>query len=44
MTSSAVLHMAYGTPESPDQFEAYFPHIRGGRAPSPESVANLRSR
>jgi ferrochelatase len=39
-----VLLMAYGTPETPDQVEAYFTHIRGGRAPSPESVERLRPR
>jgi ferrochelatase len=39
-----VLLMAYGTPETPDQVEAYFTHIRGGRTPSPESVARLRER
>jgi ferrochelatase len=39
-----VLLMAYGTPETPDQVEQYFTHIRGGRAPSAESVARLRQR
>jgi protoporphyrin/coproporphyrin ferrochelatase len=39
-----VLLMAYGTPETPDQVEPYFTHIRGGRIPSPESVARLRQR
>lgn len=39
-----VLLMAYGTPETPDDVEAYFTHIRGGRKPSPESVAHLRER
>jgi ferrochelatase len=39
-----VLLMAYGTPETPDQVEPYFTHIRGGRVPSPESVARLRHR
>ena len=29
-----VLLMAYGTPETPDQVEPYFTHIRGGRTPS----------
>lgn len=38
----AVLLMAYGTPETPDQVEAYFTHIRGGRKPSPEAVAGLQ--
>lgn len=36
--------LAYGTPESLDDVEAYFTHIRGGRKPSPEAVANLRER
>jgi ferrochelatase len=39
-----VLLMAYGTPESPDQVEDYFTHIRGGRKPSPEAVEYLRER
>ena len=39
-----VLLMAYGTPENTDQVEGYFTHIRGGRTPSPESVAHLRHR
>jgi protoporphyrin/coproporphyrin ferrochelatase len=39
-----VLLMAYGTPETPDQVEPYFTHIRGGRTPSAESVARLRQR
>ena len=39
-----VLLMAYGTPENADQVEAYFTDIRGGRKPSPESVAHLQHR
>lgn len=39
-----VMLMAYGSPESPDQVEAYFTHIRRGRAPSPEAVEKLRRR
>jgi ferrochelatase len=39
-----VLLMAYGTPETPDQVEPYFTHIRGGRTPSPEAVVNLQHR
>jgi ferrochelatase len=39
-----VLLMAYGTPDTPDQVEPYFTHIRGGRPPSAESVARLRER
>lgn len=41
---TGVLLMAYGTPEEPDQVEAYFTHIRGGRTPSSEAVENLRER
>jgi ferrochelatase len=40
----AVLLMAYGTPDTLDAVEPYYTHIRGGRAPSPEAVANLRAR
>jgi ferrochelatase len=43
-TPIGVLLMAYGTPETPDQVEPYLTHIRGGHAPSAESVARLRQR
>jgi ferrochelatase len=36
--------MAYGTPASLDDLEAYYTHIRRGRPPSAEQVAELRSR
>lgn len=39
-----VLLMAYGTPGSLDQVEPYYTHIRHGRVPSPELVAELRAR
>lgn len=39
-----ILLMAYGTPETPDDVEAYFTHIRGGRIPAPERVENLKQR
>lgn len=39
-----VLLLAYGTPEDTSQVEAYFTHIRGGRTPSPEAVADLQRR
>lgn len=39
-----VLLMAYGTPETPNQVEDYFTHIRGGRKPSPEAVEHLKER
>lgn len=39
-----VLLMAYGTPERPEEVEAYYTHIRGGRAPSADAVERLRKR
>lgn len=39
-----VLVMAYGTPAAPDQIEAYYTHIRRGRPPTPELLAELRGR
>ncbi|HEY6416921.1 MAG TPA: ferrochelatase [Acidimicrobiales bacterium] len=36
--------MAYGTPASPDDIEAYYTHIRRGRAPSAEQLADLAGR
>jgi protoporphyrin/coproporphyrin ferrochelatase len=36
--------MAYGTPASPDDIEAYYTHIRRGRAPSAEQLADLTGR
>lgn len=41
---TAVLLLAYGTPDTLDDVEAYFTHIRHGRTPSPEAVANLKGR
>ena len=41
---SAYLVLAYGTPGTLDDVEAYFTHIRHGRTPSPEAVANLKAR
>ena len=40
----AIFVLAYGTPERPEDVEAYFTHIRGGRTPSPESVQHLREK
>jgi ferrochelatase len=42
--TKGILLMAYGTPETPDQVEPYFTHIRGGRTPSPEAVQRLQDR
>lgn len=39
-----VLVMSYGTPESMDQIEAYYTHIRRGHAPTPEQLEHLRKR
>jgi protoporphyrin/coproporphyrin ferrochelatase len=36
--------MAYGTPRSPDDIEAYYTHIRRGRPPTPEQLADLAAR
>ena len=33
--------MAYGTPGAPDQVEPYYTHIRRGRPPTPEQLADL---
>jgi ferrochelatase len=39
-----VLVMSYGTPESLDQIEAYYTHIRRGNPPSPEQLHELKKR
>src|SRR5258708_6879343 len=39
-----VLVMAYGTPGSLDEVEPYYTHIRRGRPPSPEQLADLKGR
>lgn len=44
MATRGVLLMAYGTPDRLEDVEAYFTHIRGGRKPSPDAVANLVGR
>ncbi len=44
MVSEAVLLMAYGTPDRLDQVERYYTHIRRGRAPTPEALAELVER
>jgi ferrochelatase len=36
-----VVVMAYGTPASPEDVEAYYTHIRRGRPPEPEQLADL---
>ncbi len=47
MTEAAptgVLLMAYGTPATPDDLEAYYTHVRRGRPPTKEQLADLRRR
>jgi len=39
-----VLVMAYGTANGPDDVERYYTDIRGGRAPAPEHLSELRER
>ena len=39
-----VLVMAYGSPASADDVEAYYTHIRRGRPPTDEQLADLRRR
>jgi ferrochelatase len=41
---AGVLCMAYGSPRTLDDVAAYYAHIRGGRQPSPEAVAELTAR
>src|SRR6266513_5845000 len=41
---TGLLCMAYGSPRTDADVEAYYTHIRGGRQPSPESLDELRER
>lgn len=41
MTLTGVVVMAYGTPSGPEQVEAYYTHVRRGRAPTPGLLADL---
>ena len=43
-TPIGVLVMSYGTPAGPDDVEAYYTHVRRGRPPTPEQLADLRAR
>jgi protoporphyrin/coproporphyrin ferrochelatase len=40
----AVLLMAYGSPDTPDDVEPYYTHIRRGRPPTPELLEQLKGR
>ena len=42
--STAVLVMSYGSPEREGEVEAYYTHIRRGRPPTPEQLADLQRR
>jgi protoporphyrin/coproporphyrin ferrochelatase len=44
VSRSGLVVMAYGTPSSPDEVEPYYTHIRHGRAPSPDQLADLVGR
>jgi ferrochelatase len=39
-----LLVMAYGTPNTLDDLEGYYTHIRHGRKPTPEMIEDLRNR
>src|SRR5260370_3055177 len=41
---AGILCMAYGSPATEGDIAAYVTHIRGGRAPSPEALAELTAR
>ncbi|MFP5319211.1 MAG: ferrochelatase [Acidimicrobiia bacterium] len=41
---TGVLVMAYGTPATPADVEAYYTHVRRGRPPTPELLAELQGR
>lgn len=41
---TGVLCMAYGSPATEDDIEAYYTHIRGGRKPSAEALEELKGR
>jgi ferrochelatase len=41
---TGILCMAYGSPATDDDVEAYYTHIRGGRRPSAEALEDLRRR
>jgi ferrochelatase len=42
--TTGLVVMAYGTPASPDDVEAYYTHIRRGRPPTPEQLRDLADR
>ena len=44
LVTVGVVVMAYGTPASPEDIEPYYTHIRRGRPPTPEQLAELTAR
>ena len=44
MTRYGLVVMAYGTPRRPEDVESYYTHIRRGRPPTPEQLADLTRR
>ena len=42
--STGVLVMAHGTPDTPEEIEAFYTRIRRGRPPTPELLAELTGR
>lgn len=43
-TPTGIMVLAYGTPTTLEDVEPYYTHIRGGRKPSPEQLADLTMR
>lgn len=41
---NGLLVMSYGSPAGPEEIEAYYTHVRRGRPPTPEALAELRRR
>lgn len=44
MSLTGVVVMAYGTPDGPEDVEAFYTDVRRGRPPSPEQLEDLRRR
>lgn len=44
MAERGLVVMAYGSPAGPDEVQAYYTHIRRGRPPTPEQLADLQDR
>jgi protoporphyrin/coproporphyrin ferrochelatase len=44
LSKTAILLMAYGSPEKEDDVEPYYTHIRGGRKPTSDEVESLKQK